>query len=460
MYRSVFYGSYCAISLIMLCYAPSYYSHSYCLALMIIHLCYALPFLHNRIKASSFLNFDVLFLFSYFCINYLHPVFVYPDDEFLPAFAFKYNSKVISYALALASVGISFYIFGNVLMQKRKEVKSARKFQVDSLIVYATENIALVCSCILFIYVIITTIGRFQHLYPRLMFLLVAIISLAFFYKASHLCGIIPNRNRLAFFCINNRKNLLSLLLFCVSLLMIGSRGNVIVIALIVLFIINHFYVKLKARYIIPLGVLAILVMSILMLTRGSEQMIGRVPLVQTLEYGFKVIIESENALWLPFLDFIVNARTLYESVDYVKVYDCLYGASYLKVFFVFIPGGATFFIKNYLNKNITDLETGTIFTDFANAPYGLGTNMIADLYVNFHVIGVIIGTFLLGILVAYSQQKQSKYRLLLYMSLFGNAIYFPRAYIFIWVDLFVLLFLFNLLIESIFKFKKTKLCH
>lgn len=452
MIIKLFFSSYCIVSLLMLWYSPHVYSRNYCWWNLAIFCLYAFPYLRYKIKKNGFFNFDTLFLFSFFCINYLHAVFIYPNDNFLPAFTFQYNSNIIPYALSLASVGISFYLSGNVIFS----LKKTEFFKVSILkenLVLLTEKISLICSLVIFLYVLFFVTDGFAHLYPRLMVLMLSVITLAFYYRALYYNSQKGTKNIKVFLRIN-KLNLVSLLIFVCAQFMIGSRGEVIFVLFSVLFIINTYYSKLKTKYLILSFVAGIAFMCILMLTRTTKINLNNSSFFDVVTSGIDILTQNEQIGWVFLIDFIINARTLYESIDYVLMNDLLFGASYIPYIFCFIPGGGITMTNLLLGKPITTVTSGYILTDFANAPYGLGTNMIADMYINFSFWGVALGMFLLGGVVSRVENCNSKYRIFAYCSLMANCIYMPRASIFVFVDMFVMLIYLDLFMRFLTKKK------
>ena len=169
---------------------------------------------------------------------------------------------------------------------------------------------------------------------------------------------------------------------------------------------------------------------------------------IDAFKYGVEVIIDSPSILWLFLSDFVVNAKTLYDAVDFTRLNGFLMGTSYVQYLFVFLPMGGSFFTKLLTGLDMDEVRTGNILTSFSDATYGLGTNMVGDLYMNFSFLGVIILMFLLGMLVARVEIPNSKYQLYAYMALFANCIYLVRADIFSWLTFFVFFLIFDWLLR------------
>lgn len=444
---------YFVVSCFMLMYSPDTYSREYCSIEAILFCCFSFFYLKHKIRRSCFLNFDTLFLFSFGCINYLHSVFIYPDDTFLPAFTFPYNMKIATYALSVASVGIAAYMLGNIYFERKCVVE--KKHILDDRMVTLLEKVAIIVSVCLFFYVfgVLRVDYGLKHLYPRLMLLIVALISLSCYSKAIYLKQNYGNESiSLKVAIKENKWNILAIVLFAISLLSIGSRGSVIFLILFSMGIVDKYYYKLKIGFVIPMFLFAIIFMSILTLTRTTSINLSNSSIWDVVENGYGQISKSANFLWVVLLDLIVNARTLYDGIEYTISQGYLYGASYIQYFFCFVPGGGMFITSFLLDKTTMEVATGEILTKFSHAPYGIGTNMIGDIYMNFSLIGVIVLLFLFGILVGRCESCETKYQSFLYYSLLANSIYVPRASVFCWIDLFVMLVLCELLFRSISK--------
>ena len=93
---------------------------------------------------------------------------------------------------------------------------------------------------------------------------------------------------------------------------------------------------------------------------------------------------------------------------------------------------------------DMDSIHTGYILTDFAQADYGLGTNMIGDLYMNLSLVGVIVLLFILGGIVAKVEVPRSRYQFFILMALFANGIYLVRADIFSWITFLVFFVIFD----------------
>ena len=387
---------------------------------MVTFMIVAVLFLQHKVRRNGIICFDMFFIPTFLLINYAHAVFIYPDDGFLPPFQFPTNTELIPYAVSVAQMGIAFYMFGNILFEKDVQDKKVLKAEIPKMAVNRIAIVSFIASLGVFCYVIVLRLAAaFQHLYPRLMTMILCLIALSWFFQAQQLE---PEDHSLLGMLRKNKFNIASTLLFSVSQLFIGSRA----VVLFLLFIL--------------MGFLAII--------RVSSYNLSNVNFIDAFKYGVEVIIDSPSIIWLFLSDFVVNAKTLYDAVDFTRLNGFLMGTSYVQYLFVFVPMGGSYFTKLLTGLDMDEVRTGNILTSFSDATYGLGTNMVGDLYMNFSFLGVVILMFLLGMLVARVEIPSSKYQLYAYMALFANCIYLVRADIFSWLTFFVFFLIFDWLLR------------
>ena len=143
------------------------------------------------------------------------------------------------------------------------------------------------------------------------------------------------------------------------------------------------------------------------------------------------------------FMDLVINNRSTFTAVEYVNNHGYSYGVSMLAYILKVIPfmqGGVCSFFDldpNYLRSAMIL----TVDTLGDGATWGLGTNIIADLYLAFGAPGVIILMYILGYLVHKSEYKARQgdiYYLLLYAVFISLSVYMVRSEYFYGLSLFV----------------------
>ena len=443
IYTSILFA---LLSVVGVAFAPEHFDRPYCAMEMCLFLVFGGLFLWHKIKRNGLICFDTFFIPTYLLINYAHAVLIYPNDKFLPAFIFETHAAIFPYALSVAQLGIAMYMLASVLFEETEVGRKDWKVKVPVVAVNRTAYISLLAALGIFVFVFLTSrVQGFIHLYPRLMDMILSLIGLSWFYQAQQLE---KGETGLRVLFRRNRLNLVATLFFIVSQLYTGSRGGTVFLLFMILIVVHVYYVRVKFKVLLPAMLLGLVLMGILMITRVSKYSLLDVSLVDSVTYGVKTILESPNILWLLLTDFVVNAKTLYEAIDYTRVNGYLYGLSYVPYLFVFLPMGGSFFTRLLTGHDIFTVYTGEILTSFAHSTYGLGTNMVGDLYMNLTIVGVCVMMFLLGILLTKVEFPKSKYQYFIFLSLFANCIFLVRADIFSWINHFVFFVIFDWLMR------------
>lgn len=424
------------LSIFGVAFSPDVFNRPFCAMEMALYVVFGGMFMRHKIKRNGLICFDTFFIPSYLLVNYAHAVFIYPDDQFLPAFLFATRSEVIPYAISIAQLGIAMYMLASVLFEKTEPVGKRKKIEIPQMTVKRTAVTAVLAGFGIFAYIFLTNrVQEFIHLFPRLMALIMALITLSWYYQAQQLE---EGERGIKTLIQRNKLNILAVVLFSSSQLYIGSRSEVILLMFVILLIVDAYYIKVKFKLLLPAIVVSIFLMGLLMITRVSKYSLMEVSVAESVEYGFKTIMESPNILWVLLTDFVVNAKTLYESVDYVSVNGFLYGLPYIPYLFVFLPMGGSLMVKLLIGEEVNDLASGVVLSYFSGATYGLGMNLTGDLYINLSIIGVCVMMFLLGLLLARVESPGSKYQSFAYMALFAHCVFLVRADIFCWLTFFV----------------------
>lgn len=133
---------------------------------------------------------------------------------------------------------------------------------------------------------------------------------------------------------------------------------------------------------------------------------------------------------------FVVNTRNLYVGMEYVEKNGINWGTTSL---FNSLLSVIPFAQSTFESITGVDLETSAgFFTTLAfgkQRSYGLGTNLVADVYISFGLIGV-IGLFMLfGRTVELYRKKtimkNDIYSNIVYFTLLSYSVYYPRTGLF-----------------------------
>ena len=159
------------ISLASIIMVPSSFSKLFCVWEMTTFLIFGTLYLWHKIRRNGLVCFDLFFIPTFFIVNYAHAVFIYPEDDFLPAFQFSTNKDIIPYAISVAQMAIAMYMLGSVFFERKDSDRKAAKIRVPEMTVNRSAYVSFGVSLAVFIYVFLSNQiqSGVTHLYPRLM---------------------------------------------------------------------------------------------------------------------------------------------------------------------------------------------------------------------------------------------------------------------------------------------------
>jgi hypothetical protein len=132
-------------------------------------------------------------------------------------------------------------------------------------------------------------------------------------------------------------------------------------------------------------------------------------------------------------MDLIINNRNNFVAIEYVQDNGLTYGKSLLGNLLKIIPflSGV---VHNVFDLSIFETSSSMLLTaetlgeDFT---LGLGTSILADLYLAFGLCGVICGFYILGRFVSYLENNLSSgsiYVMIAYATMISNSVFVVRS--------------------------------
>ena len=393
----------------------SYEYNTYCL----IHFFIATIFFFKYKKKKNYFDFDTIFLIAYFFTFFMYPVFIYPvDPYYFFIFNYGFNENVISQSTALSLLGSQMYMFGSITYGRRKMKKT--------FLHYYPVNSFIICSILFFLLFIffggysyykdlyagnITTqdIKNSGLAYMNMLFWIFLLVALSLEFNKM-LC---LDRNKFQLSNVN-KVLLIFIVIYIPLLLSTGTRGVSMQTLLIILGLYSFYYKPVSLKKMIPLVCLGTLGMFFISSTRG----------------GGTFRIQSFMDM---FMDLVINNRNTFVAVDYVQEHGVSYGVSMLGYILRTIPfaQGIVFRLFDVNPNETSSAMLLTVETLGENPSFGVGTNIIADLYLAFGAVGVIVFMFLGGYFVSMVQSNAESFRLnyiVMYAILLSLSIYTVRA--------------------------------
>ncbi|WP_180103136.1 O-antigen polymerase [Acinetobacter sp. YH12126] len=405
--------------------------------------------LEQRLKDSNWLRFDVIFLLGYtivhFQIPFLASLGIEPSN---PSFVWL-NKEVVNYSTWMSTLSIVIWIFAYSLISKRVILKNESD--------YLTINYKLYDNILIFVFVgFILTVGNnfLKGAYDvnswgggatYFLLILKVMIYLRIIYFFQDINKNISFKEILRKI-ISNKLFVTVLSAYTLLFFFTGSRGEVLRIALILAFSYSIFIKKISFKFILLSIVIGSIIFTLMGLGRGRDA--NELSDQNILQRGYAELKEKDTNINFT-EELAYSVRIQYRAVDVVPdSHPYLYGVIYLPTIVSAIPFASGFFVKNF---DIPDayLDSANFFTYLGqgnNVTYGEGSEILADIYINFGLYGVFFIMFLFGAISAKVSNEAKNKRinyLLIYSILLMSAIAINRGTIFyFYKDIVYILFL------------------
>lgn len=414
-----------AISVSLYIYAPNEYSLPYCIYCFAIYVVAAIILLSNNIKSySSAFLFEVFFSFSYLFVNYVYPVFIYGIDPYFSLFARGFNENIMTKCTALASIGFVSYSIG--------------QFKDGKFLNNQTTGNRFWLSPVGFIDITILALLLISFLIPNLTALrsgytmegsgggFFFIFALFYIYKY--------------FACsIGKTKPFVKIVLwgliglYVILNFLLGNRGEPLYLCVAILYCYHVYVHKISLAKFSVIAAIGLFVFYFVGVTRISSSQLG----VQSRSERINDWEAEDNVLRYA-NELIINNRSLFVLVDYAAEKGYSYGITWSANFFSMVPYGQSFALKvlGIPKKDFssTHLTTYIEFGEGGPDAFGLGTNLIGDIYLSFGMIGVLVLMFLFGKMIRTIYEKSRNrysYYQILYMIFIVLSVYYTRASLF-----------------------------
>lgn len=430
------------ILIVLLKLAPLGLDHNFVALILLIDFTLALSFFLIRRKKDyekSYLRHSVIFLLGFVIVHFQHPLELILTGEVSSNLDIWIDTNVVPKSLTLSSLGFCSYLIGYELYSKAKVKLHEISYKVPDL---NSKYLTWLCVIIFLAFLLNAnplylagyygsispgpTAVYLQFIFEILLFSVIIIKSWNIKNLTSHK---ITFKQYLLFIGI---KEVVLISLYFALLLFIGDRGPVIGIGLLVLGGYAFYKKTWPKPYLLLIMFFSMaFVMTLIGVIRSFDK---------DLDFGQRVSealnTENETSTLENTSELAGSIRTLHYAVSYVpSKYDFTYGRFQIQQLITTVPGVGsllTYVDNRYQYKGsasfITYLEQGS------NPTSGLGTSVIADFYIDFGAIGVILGMFLLGIfmrkfeLIAFGIEIPSLLLWVITMVYFSRSIYIGRS--------------------------------
>lgn len=190
---------------------------------------------------------------------------------------------------------------------------------------------------------------------------------------------------------------LLLVLLYIVIVIVTGRRTEAVRMGLFLAIVYSYSLAERQSmKYILIYTVGASIVFSVVGVLRADK--------AETFSEGITTV--SEEASVIPFTRELAGSiNTLHVAVSKIpSQVDYNHGFTFFPSFCVLVPG-LDRFVQTYLIDTRVPIRSGQLITTLElgyNYSYGMGSSIVADVYVSFGPIGVVIIFILLGLFIRY----------------------------------------------------------
>ena len=438
------------INCLLYSFAPNQFDKSFCILSFVLFLAAVYSIIKDDYKRFGLVSFNIIFFFSFFLCTYVFPVFLMGSDsvisELLSSFLGSYHT--VSRAVALCSFAISIYGLGYVLFRSNSgSVNMITKDRIIAKSIYTVTRYVLVILTIVLLfvnwqYVSIAdgepNIEGFDYLFTLFY------LTLPLYFVCSVLIfdmSFSNGRNKLMNFLKNNKFIISLEVLLIFVFLLLGNRGPVIQIVLIIVAIIMLFVKRINKKILFSIGMVALLVMFTLRTTRQMDNV--------SASKGIEEAASNANSVWDLFSDLVGINFELNAGMQYVDEHGYLYpGANFIRYVACPIPRLSTVLVKTFYGVDIETVSTEQVIKKYTN--HSAGNHCVIDVYMCFGVFGVGVVFFLFGLLVAKISNGMNTFFVgkVYYIYLISGSLYFPRSSLLYVFRNFVLLYLFILFLR------------
>jgi len=420
------------VSLVLYFFAPDVYSYQYCILIFIVYSISSIWIIRRTLINKNYFNFHLLFLISFFFVNFVYPIFLYTiSPAYFSAFIFSFNENVITKATALALIGSSSYILGVSIQSRgkcRPPIQLKRKYKtLQYLLSYLVYFMFIILLYFAGAEMISGRFGSSENIPAGVLVIFQVCIGLSVILIANtkNYKGSIVN------FIRNFNKPILALLFFYILLfLYTGDRGPAVQIVLITICAFSLFIRPVKLKTFIIMVLAGMLVLNFITFSRPKNINDSEAGLRNYFSRGVEKY--RFDSIFDPGMDLIVCNRNLYVGYDYANKNGLSYGKGMVRFIFAPFPLLPSLMTEALFDKEPKEMGSGKLYTEEAGASWGLGNNMISDQYMEFGLLGVIFFMFLLGYIVRKFQMKAThnhKFVYIIgYIFLVAYSIYLPRA--------------------------------
>jgi oligosaccharide repeat unit polymerase len=399
------------LSFILLYVCPIHYSKSFNNLSFILVIVSTFIFFKYSNK-NNYLDFDTIFITIFFLVCFIFPVFLYDSRyPFIFFYGMEFDVNKINMGTVISVIGIQSYFIGSLSPKKRIILN---KF-INPINTKALRVITILL-CILFI--IFGGVAHFQNMYlgttAKASNFIGQILVLL---QAFAITGIATEFYNMKICQGYKISKIFILTIICVVLLMLfaGNRTFASQLLLPIVFLWSLYFKKINKKKVFIFFSISILLMWT----------------VQKKRSGASIQIPDNPVTVIS--DLIIPIRSTYSSLEYVDRFGYSYGMTMSTNLIGIIPSLERLLTTNFgfTFDDFSSAGTLTRYTLGKTRTVGLGTTIIADIYLSFGILGIVICMYILGYFVKktfYGSINLNYYSIISYTVMASFSVFLVRT--------------------------------
>ncbi len=428
------------LSLLLYLFAPSAYSWGFCTVCFTFFLLIAIFLIKEDNKYVNSINFNLLFLLSFFLCSYAFPVFIYGTSSIIEAHILNHISSMgtFNHTSALCTFAISCYALGYILNRKTKSFyRATSEYQFKDIVAIKNGSKFLYfVTCVISIFVLIrflriSSAGIEVEEAPFTFQLMTILLSIGLVISTRYfkVKGGFPT-SIFQFF----KQNLFYIIPAAIVLglfFYIGDRLYIMVIALVVLTTYSLCVKRISYKKLILIGFIGVLVMFALRVTRTNSELSIRGAGVNAFIESTKNTSQNTSTFWDYFSDLTGISMELNAGYEYSQTHDLYYPGR------IFVSLLAPFpLLPSMASETFFGVSTNQLSPGYAIATYTsthAGSHCVIDAYMSYGLIGVCLLFLILGLFVGFvtNHVKTNVMYDVLYICLITNVVFATRGSLF-----------------------------
>lgn len=450
------------IAIILYYFAPLKYSTEFCYLCLIVFIICTYNILKHDIYKIGVINFNSIFLLSFFLFTYTFPIFLLPMGEV--GYLYKVpglDDTTINKTTALNTFAITIYSIAYFSYKKttlKNKINISKRF-----ISYVKYSLCVLSILVILSTLIFSNTNTDSVAVTNNPFLMVMYKATLAIFMVITLSKAKENNIKLQEIISNNKFLLLLIITLVITYLYIGDRGPVFTILLIILGSYIICYKKLSIIRIISIAIISFILLLFIGLTRGGDSSIKTIGIMGAIDFVTEIVSSQafNSGFWFLLDDFSGRYIEINCGYKYVQDYGYLYPLKIFPIIFSPLPLFPTALSYIIYGKSFMELSSGVAInqTLFADRDGWMGSHCVIDAYMSWGVLGVTIIFFIIGYVhsILSKHYKDNLLYTSLYITLISCSLYMPRAVIYENYRVLSWTFIFFLIYVRVSKFHSYK---